>query len=919
MDYSLHYPATLKIISNELSLVHALLRQHSLYPPTRQVRVESPSYLTAMVIYTVTAYTGNRHLAGTNNFIYIKLRGTEDESEEQNLYCFQGFWPGSEQEFKIDCKASLGELITVKLYSKPFMGLCDQWFCDKIKINTPEGHEILFPCYCWLDWNEKLYLRPAKASLVFLDKNIIAQRQRMRQLEEQQKLFRWRVYAEGTPKVIDYDTAATLPPEVQFSFTKDNEFYFTAATQLAALKLTGYADCRNSWESISKLDICGNKSKTTEYCQEHWDEDEFFGYQFLNGLNPMMIQCCPTLPENFPVTDDMVKDSLKGTSLEEEMKKGNIFLSDYKMLDGLVGNVVNDSHQYLAAPLVLLYCNPHGMMLPIAIQLMQKPSKDNPIFLPTDSKADWILAKIFVRNAEFAVHEVDFHLLRTHLLAEVFTVATLRNLPSPHPLHKLLFPHIRYTLQINIMARKQLISKDGFFKSYAGIGGESLEKLLKRATASLTYSALCLPDNISERKLETVPCYYYRDDGMKLWNIINKFVAGHLSHYYQEEKHVQKDTELQHWISEIFTNGFLGRDSSGIPSSFQTLKELIKFVTMVIFTASAQHAAVNSGQKTMENRPVRSLQLSAEKLEQSRGEPRHGRDERNPEGERAREGRNVLISALVPNNPFLPLLLNEYGQEYSLKARPQSPAPCFSMSHAFGEHEFITIPGAPDRQAQNRKSARIITSSLERGSQKEMLWATALPYNSRQQMSCVHEHSDLPMMSNMRQTMETQPECPTLSATSPRWPLESPAREPIPTGCSFSNWPMQSVTLMPDRGSSKTRCCLKLGRYDGHSSYEAFQKKFKLMAEANGWDEAERCSCVASRHFGVITPSMALRQQFQERICQPKESLGVFMADLRHLAHRSYPTFSENVRDALVLGGFDPRSLMAANMNSSAI
>ncbi|XP_039529072.1 hydroperoxide isomerase ALOXE3-like [Pimephales promelas] len=552
-----------------------------------------------MVIYTVKTYTGTGLLAGTTSRIFIQLRGTEAESEEQNLNRIQAFWPGSEREFKIDCKASLGELIAVKLLSKPFMGLLyNQWFCEKISINTPEGDEILFPCYCWLDCNEKLVLRPAKASFVFQDANPIAQRHRMRQLEEQQNLFRWRVYAEGTPQVIDCDTALTLPPEVRFSFTKETEFYSSAGKQLAALKLSGLADSRKSWESISQLEaiLCETRVKTIEYCQEHWDEDEFFGYQFLNGLNPMMIQRCSTLPKNFPVTDDMVKGSLGGSSLEQEMKKGNIFLSDYKMLDELVGNVVSGRQQYLTAPLVLLYCNPQGMMLPIAIQLRQKPTKDNPIFLPTDSKADWKLAKIFVRNAEFGVHEVDFHLLRTHLLAEVFTVATLRNLPSPHPLYKLLFPHMRYTLQINIMARNQLISKDGSITMYAGVGGESLVKLLKRATASLTYSALCLPDNISERGLETVPNYYYRDDGMKLWNIINKFVAAFLSHYYKHDAHVQKDTELQRWIGEIFTNGFLGRDSSGIPSSFQTLKELIRFVTMVIFTASAQHAAVNSGQ-----------------------------------------------------------------------------------------------------------------------------------------------------------------------------------------------------------------------------------------------------------------------------------------------------------------------------------
>ncbi|XDV17234.1 hypothetical protein PO909_023131, partial [Leuciscus waleckii] len=274
-----------------------------------------------MVIYTVKAYTGKGLLAGTTSRIYIQLRGTEAETEEQNLNLIQGFLQGSEREFKIHCKASLGELIAVKLHSKPLMGLLhNQWFCDKILINTPEGDKILFPCYCWLDCNERLTLRPAKASLVFQDTNPIAQRQRMRQLEEQQKLFRWRVYAEGTPQVIDYDTELALPAEVRFSYTKENEFYSSAAKQLAALKLTGLADSRKSWESISQMEalFCGNGNKTIEYIQGHWDKDEFFGYQFLNGLNPMMIQRCSTLPTNFPITDDMVKDSLRGSSLEQE-------------------------------------------------------------------------------------------------------------------------------------------------------------------------------------------------------------------------------------------------------------------------------------------------------------------------------------------------------------------------------------------------------------------------------------------------------------------------------------------------------------------------------------------------------------------------------------------------------------------------
>ncbi|XP_071058141.1 polyunsaturated fatty acid lipoxygenase ALOX15B-like [Pseudochaenichthys georgianus] len=276
--------------------------------------------------------------------------------------------------------------------------------------------------------------------------------------------------------------------------------------------------------------------------------------------------------------------------------ESNIFLCDYKLLDGLKPNIISWKQQYMAAPLVLLHKTPDDELKPVAIQLKQTPAGDNPIFLPTDSEYDWLMAKVFVRSADFNLHQINFHLLRTHLLAEVFTMSLMRNVNRKHLLHKLLIPHTRYTLHINVLARTNLISEKGAFSQFVSSGGEALKTILKRSLSSLTYSSLCIPEDITERGLEAVPNFYYRDDGLQLWDIIQRFVQGMLSFHYKSDADVEHDERLQVWISEIFEYGFHSRSSTGIPQSFNTVAELVKFVTMVIFTCSGQHSAVNTGQ-----------------------------------------------------------------------------------------------------------------------------------------------------------------------------------------------------------------------------------------------------------------------------------------------------------------------------------
>lgn len=52
-----------------------------------------------------------------------------------------------------------------------------------------------------------------------------------------------------------------------------------------------------------------------------------FGYQFLNGCNPVLIQRCTKLPEKLPVTTEMVECSLeRQLTLEQEVEVRPVWL-----------------------------------------------------------------------------------------------------------------------------------------------------------------------------------------------------------------------------------------------------------------------------------------------------------------------------------------------------------------------------------------------------------------------------------------------------------------------------------------------------------------------------------------------------------------------------------------------------------------
>ncbi|XP_006764974.1 PREDICTED: arachidonate 12-lipoxygenase, 12S-type, partial [Myotis davidii] len=450
------------------------------------------------------------------------------------------------EEFEQDVPQDLGPLQLVKL-RKHHSLVDDAWFCDRITVQGPGAlEEAAFPCYRWVQGQGVLTLPEGTG-------------------EGPPQGSGWATWKEGLPMTIAAGSLDDLPPNMRFHEQKRLDFEWTVIAGHMEMVLKYVYTLPSPWKRLEDFDqiFWGQKTAMAEKVRRRWQDDELFGYQFLNGANPMVLRRSTSLPSRLVLPAGM--EELRA-QLEKELQKGSLFEADFILLDGIPANVIQGEQQYLAAPLVMLKMEPSGKLLPMVIQI-QPPSAScptPPLFLPSDPPLAWLLAKTWVRSSDFLVHETQYHLLNIHMLGEVIAVATMRCLPGLHPVFKLLIPHTRYTMDINTRARNQLISDGGIFDKGWSTGGGGHVQVMRRAMAQLTYRSFCPPDDLADRGLLGIPSALYAHDALRLWEIIARWVR----------------------LGEI----------KGFPVSFQSRAQLCHFLTMCIYTCTAQHAAVNQSQ-----------------------------------------------------------------------------------------------------------------------------------------------------------------------------------------------------------------------------------------------------------------------------------------------------------------------------------
>jgi len=331
---------------------------------------------------------------------------------------------------------------------------------------------------------------------------------------------------------------------------------------------------------------------------QNFREDSEFAAMRVAGPNPLTIERMKTLDERLPITDEQYQ-AVIGTqdTLKRALADGRLYLADYSAFDGAVNGSFPAGQKFNYAPLALFAVPPGGRSLvPVAIQCGPRSGTDNPIFLPHNGD-HWFMAKTIVQVADTNVHQAASHLGQTHLFIEPFVIATHNQLSPTHPLFRLLTPHFEGTLAINEGALGLLASRGLVDLLLASSIDQSRVFAVKAAQSyQRNLNTSMLPQTLAQRGVDDasrLPDYPYRDDALLVWGAINQWVENYVNHYYASDAAVQGDAEVQSWVAELVAHDGGRLNNIGTANRISKRTELVDLITLICFTASAQHAAVN--------------------------------------------------------------------------------------------------------------------------------------------------------------------------------------------------------------------------------------------------------------------------------------------------------------------------------------
>lgn len=331
------------------------------------------------------------------------------------------------------------------------------------------------------------------------------------------------------------------------------------------------------------------------------DDDLAFARYQVAGPNPMVLARLDRIPDKLALTAADVDAALAtlasrgidvtGGALHAALDDGRVFVADYAPLAGLTAGAFEGAPKVIGAPIaVFVAAGVDRRLLPVAIQAGQAAT--DPLVRPGDGDA-WWMGRLAVQMANGNHHEAVAHLGRTHLVMEAVWMAARRNLAPNHPLRVLLEPHFEGTRFINDASETTLTAPGGGVDVILTPTIADSRRTAEAAVATWSFTGAMLDNDLRARGLDDrtrLPDHPYRDDGALVWAAIADWVESFVRVYYADDAAVRADRELRAMFTELGAHD--GGRLRDVPLPLH-IPGLITAITHLIFTPSAQHAAVN--------------------------------------------------------------------------------------------------------------------------------------------------------------------------------------------------------------------------------------------------------------------------------------------------------------------------------------
>ncbi|CAL8166385.1 unnamed protein product [Prunus armeniaca] len=380
-----------------------------------------------------------------------------------------------------------------------------------------------------------------------------------------------------------------------------------------------------------------------------WRTDEEFAREMLAGVNPVNISLLQEFPpaskldpkvygdQASRITEQDIGNNLDGLTVHEALKQNKLFILDHH--DALMPYLrrINSTSNKIYASRTVLFLKSDGTLKPLVIELsLPHPDGDqfgriSKVYTPAEEGVEgsiWQLAKAYVAVNDSGYHQLISHWLNTHAVCEPVVIATNRQLSVVHPIYKLLHPHFRDTMNINAFARQILINAGGILETTVFPARYAME-MSSVVYKDWVFTEQALPADLIKRGVAVkdansphglrllIEDYPYAVDGIEIWFAIKTWVEDYCSFYYKTDDIIQKDIELQSWWKELVEEGHGDKKDEPWWPKMQTREDLVETCTIIIWTASALHAAVNFGQYPyagyLPNRPTISRKFMPEK------------------------------------------------------------------------------------------------------------------------------------------------------------------------------------------------------------------------------------------------------------------------------------------------------------------